>query len=278
MINLTPTSLSKPLALAACLLLGLFTLSCEQDELTLPQADEQALLLEESKANSEKINTYYGRTYPIGGGIMRSLVQINHNDEVVAIGMMISERSLHNLPHMLQQYVLDFHKKAGERTPFKHILFDWNPEGHEPDIFYGLPHFDLHLYTISNEERLMIVPDEPQTMEEIAAVWPYMPEGYVPTMDVVPQMGMHWIDPTAAEFQGEIFTHTMITGSYNDQFIFFEPMFTLDYLMGITSKVKYAIKPYAAVQEPGYYPTAYSFQYDPIRKMYILLLEDMEWR
>jgi hypothetical protein len=117
----------------------MFTLSCEQDELTLPQAGEQALLLEESKANSDKFNIYYGGTYPIGGGIMRSLVQINHNDEVVAIGMMISERSLHRLPDMLQQYVLDFHKKAGERTPFKHILFDWNPEGYEPDNFYAFP-------------------------------------------------------------------------------------------------------------------------------------------
>lgn len=267
------------LTILVCTLFTLFTFSCESDTLLEPSPiDEVSAASKDGKATKSKIITHYGPPQPIAGGVMRSMVQLNKQGEAVAIGMMISERSLYKLPEEMGQYVLDFHQKASG-TPFTHILFDWNPQGHEPGIFYGLPHFDMHLYTIANEERMMIRPDDHQTQEEIAAVWKYMPEGYVPTMDVVPMMGMHWIDPTSPEFGGNIFTHTFITGSYNDKFIFFEPMFTLDFLRGVTEKVKAPIKPYAHVQKPGhYYPTSYSFQYDPIRKVYIILLEDMELR
>ena len=261
---------TRLMTLAACMLLCMFTLSCEIDDLK-----DFAM---HDKANREKIQTYYGPAQAIGGGVMRSMVQINKEGEAVAIGMMISERSLQQLPEMTHQYVLEFHQKA-DITPFTHILFDWNPEGHGPLMFYGAPHFDMHLYTISNEERMMINPDEPQTEEEIASVWKYMPQDYVPTMEVVPMMGMHWVDPSSPEFNGSAFTHTFIMGSYNENLIFFEPMFTLDFLKSVTTNVSTPIKPYAHVQKPGhYYPTAYSFQYDPIRKVYIILFEGMEMR
>lgn len=260
------------------LLLTLITVSCEEDTLHDPSVAETAALDAEAKANQDaKVITYYGRTYPFYGGIMRSMVQVNLNGEIVAVGMMVSERSLSNLPDEHESFVLEFPKQV-EATPFTHIYFNWNPEGHFPLEVYGAPHFDLHYYTISNETRMQIPFIESVPMEDVMAVWPYMPEHYVPTMVSEPQMGMHWINTTAPEFNGEAFTHTMIMGSHEDQVAFFEPMFTLDYLMS-KPNMQFPINTYTQVQEPGlYYPTLYSFEYDPIRKVYIFLLEGMEMR
>jgi hypothetical protein len=35
---------------------------------------------------------------------------------------------------------------------------DWNPRGHIPDGVYTVPHFDVHFYLITREQREEIVP------------------------------------------------------------------------------------------------------------------------
>jgi hypothetical protein len=271
---------SSPLfhLLPLSLMLLLITVGCQEDALHDPSVAEIAALDAKAKANQDKnVVTYYGRTYPIYGGVMRSLVQVNKSGEIVAVGMMISERSLNNLPKEAASFVLEFPKQV-VATPFTHITFEWNPMGHFPMEIYGAPHFDIHYYTISNEERMQIPFIENVPMEDVMAVWPYMPEHYVPTMVSEPHMGMHWINPASPEFAGEPFTHTMIMGSHEKKVAFFEPMFTLDYLLS-KPNVAFPINPYAQVQKPGlYYPTLYSFAYDPIRKLYIFLLTGMEMR
>jgi hypothetical protein len=183
-------SLSRLLA-PACLL-GLFFISgCDESQPEPTPYDGASSA--NSKANSsgnDKIITHYGRTYPFYGGIMRSIVQLNHAGEIVAVGMMFSERSLYNLPQEHESFVLEFPKHVGA-TLFTHIYFNWNPKGHFPLDIYGLPHFDLHYYTIPQEERLQIPFIASVPMEDIMAVWPYMPEHYVPTMVSEPMMGVH---------------------------------------------------------------------------------------
>lgn len=264
------------LALVCSLLPGLISISCEDDALHEPTIAEIADLDAVTKVNhDEKVITHYGRTYPFYGGIMRPFVEISKAGEIISVGMMISERSLSNLPQEGASFVLEFPKQA-EATPFTHIYFNWNPKGHFPLEIYGAPHFDLHYYTISNEERMKIPFIESAPMEDIMAVWPYMPENYVPTMVSEPMMGVHWINPTAAEFMGEAFTHTMIMGSHEDKLIFFEPMFTLDYLR-TKPNAEFPINTYTQVQEPGlYYPTKYAFTYDATRKLYIFKLSGMK--
>jgi len=43
-------------------------------------------------------------------------------------------------------------------TPYKFVQFDWNPNGHEPDSVYTVPHVDFHFYTVPVEVRNSIVP------------------------------------------------------------------------------------------------------------------------
>jgi hypothetical protein len=50
---------------------------------------------------------------------------------------------LTNLPDQPAQYVLYFPKNKGKNF-YKHMLVDWNPQGHEPENVW-MPHFDFHL-------------------------------------------------------------------------------------------------------------------------------------
>jgi len=38
-------------------------------------------------------------------------------------------------------------------TNIDHISLDWNPNGHEPAVLYGAPHFDVHFYMISQAQK-----------------------------------------------------------------------------------------------------------------------------
>lgn len=100
------------LTILVCTLFTLFTFSCESDALLEPSLiDEVSAASRDGKSTKSKIITHYGPAQPIAGGVMRSMVQLNKQGEAVAIGMMISERSLYKLPEVMGQYVLDFHQR-----------------------------------------------------------------------------------------------------------------------------------------------------------------------
>lgn len=271
--------LSSICVLNLYLFLALLITGCETDVLQDPTPAAGTNKI--AKADKEsRVITHYGPAQPIAGGVIRALVEVNHAGDVLALGMMVSERAVYNLPHEPRMWTLELPKVAS-KTPFNHLSFDWNPEGHDPHFIYGLPHFDLHAYTLSMEERMQIGPGDPQSSADINYVAQFMPQDYHPdpTLFTVPMMGMHWLDFNSPEFSGSVFTHTYIMGSYDDKVIFYEPMFTLDFLKQLRGTVKAAIKPYAAVQEHGlYYPTSYSFTYDATRKAFIILLDDMLMR
>ena len=106
----------------------------------------------------------------------------------------------------------------------------------------------------------------------------FRPPFYVPTDGYELYMGKHWINVLSPEFQGSTFTHTFIYGSYDGEFIFYEPMITRDFLMEKTTG-QYPITQPANFQRTGYYyPTLYSINYDATRKEYTVLLEGMVYR
>lgn len=240
------------------------------------QKEEISQWLKEHEHHLSKSHVYYGPAVLVGGGEVKTLIEINHAGEPLAVGLKISEKALTDLPHEMTQYVLQFHHKSVGVVPFEHVLLDWNPEGHEPPDIYGLPHFDFHFYMTSVEERMqMIDPDE----AEILPSPELLPEDYVPTPGFVPAMGKHWVDKFAPELQmgddREAFTKTFIYGSYNGEVIFYEPMITLEYLLKKQNE-QFPIKQPEAFQQEGlYYPTKYSIQYDPAKKVYLILLEGL---
>jgi hypothetical protein len=221
---------------------------------------------------SEFSNKFYSPTLPIGNGVVRAWVSQNSKGEPVAVGVNFSEKALENLPTEPAQFVLLLPKNKGKNF-YTHVLIDWNPQGHEPAHVYDLPHFDVHFYTISNEDRMAIGPND---LAQFANAPPsqYVPDHYMQIPGGVPEMGAHWADLLSPEFNGGVFTKTYIWGSYDGNFIFWEPMLTRDYLLSHPDDMVTLRQP-TAYQRDGYYATKYSVSYSDSPKEYTVALRNL---
>lgn len=181
------------------------------------------------------------------------------------------------------------------QTAFEHVVLNYNPVGHPPPgVYEGHQHIDFHFYTITNEERWAIEgaadasqmcmdtssvdptfppAPAPMTCEQVAEVAQHLPAdqlppGHINVGAVEPGMGNHYIDSTAPEFNGDMFTHTFIYGSDQGNLIFMEPMITVAWLQQIGGVECYDISMPQAFPEAGEYPTQYCMRYDPADDAY----------
>lgn len=219
----------------------------------------------------------FGPPAPIGNGTARAFVEVNDTGEPTAIGVAISESALEGLPsgHGHHETVLELPATAG--LPFRHVTIDWNPAGHEPPGIYDRPHFDIHFYTIPDQQRRSIVPELPDYADRGARLpdAPYRPDGYVPAPDgAVPMMGLHWVDPTSRELNGQTFTETLIYGSWDGRMIFIEPMLTRDWLL-TRPQLRKPLPETDRVDTEGYWPTHWAVRYDVERGEYRIALDGM---
>lgn len=217
----------------------------------------------------EPSNIYFGTSGEMGDGTVRTMARLNDAGDLLALGIQFSEEALEGLTEEAEHLTLQFPEEAGDII-YDHFDVDWVPHGHEPPGVYDLPHFDFHFYMISEEEKMQITNP---VLAEILPDEEFWPATYFPGPGYVPMMGKHWLSSEAGEFTGEGFTHTFIYGSYNGDFIFYEPMITLAYLQEKTSG-SFDIPQPANFERSGSYPTTYSINYDPVEGMYTLLLED----
>jgi len=237
--------------------IGLALAGCDKDNPTKPSL----------------AGVFVGEQKAMGNGTAQSWVSWDDNGNPNAIGVTFTEGALSNLPsgQFGATYDLVLPPQAAA-TPFNHIRFDWNPEGHDPAPIYGHPHFDIHFYMISRQERATIAagpdftPVEPQ----------YIPRDYgVDFPFAVPDMGVHWGDSTAAEWHGHHFDKTLIYGFYKGKMIFVEPMITKAFLE-TKPNVTEAIKQPAAYQKTNmHYPMQYSVKFDAGKKEYSITLEGL---
>lgn len=216
---------------------------------------------------------YWGEKIDVGSGYARSYIKKTHQG-LKELGIVVSEEALTGLPEDMTEYVLPMPKEV-EIYPYKHITFDWNPHGHGPTGVYDSPHFDIHFYFISEEDRHAIsCMDEdtiPCLMNPAAQ---YLVSDYAPTPEGVPMMGWHWVDLLSPEFNGGIFTRTFIYGYYGGKTIFMEPMVTLKYLQSREESILPIRQPQKFPYEKGYYPRAYRISYDEKMKVHNIVLKD----
>jgi hypothetical protein len=231
---------------------------------------------------------FYGRSVALGGGTARTYVVMN-GDRPLELGVAVSEAVMEGLEpndttlpgrmvmpdgHAMFEHSLDL--PAGEPTPFRHVVLNWNPAGHEPAGVYDTPHFDFHFYTIEEAERHAIVPDA--SFEAKAARHPSgeeLPAGYVAAV-AVPMMGMHWLDPQTPELHGRPFTQTFIAGTWDGRTTFLEPMITKAFLLGrpqFSAPIP-EVKRHAVA---GWYPRSYAIRWDAPTREYRIALRDFVW-
>ncbi len=218
---------------------------------------------------------FYSSTQTLGDSVIQAWVQVDSTDAPIAVGVNLSAEALTNLPEEVVQLVLELPEAKGNNF-YTHALVDWNPEGHEPDGVYTIPHFDFHFYTLSNEERLAIPFMDAESYSDPAPEDMYVPENYIETPGLVPAMGAHWIDVTSPEFNGETFTKTFIWGSYDGHFVFWEPMITLEYLLTMPDEV-IAIPQPEAFETAGWYAPDYAIKYSESTDLYTVALVNLEY-
>ena len=256
----------------------------------------------------------------MGNGTIRTYVVLDEKNggRPLEVGVAMSEQSLEGLPaaapmaadmkdhrhhDMSNCCMLDL--PAQNPTPYKFVQFDWNPNGHEPDNVYTLPHFDFHFYRVPVDVRNSIVPSDPLYAQK-AASYPgaqyrapfYLDAataaGGIPAAAAtVPMMGLHWLDVRSPELQmltgnpggWQPFTKTFIYGSWDGQFIFDEPMITRAYILSKKTATNPAeideIIPVSTAQQyspAGYYPSAYRITWDAQAKEYRIALTQLSWR
>jgi hypothetical protein len=217
----------------------------------------------DDKSDQEK-GVFKGTEVTVHLGKAWSVVKVDDAGNPTEMTVSINDAALNSVPvgsggggshNHENSVVLPFHNEVKAITPFKHIGLDYNPEGHEPTAVYGLPHFDIHFYLMSEADRAAIPPYEVDSSKFLAVpTQEYVPANYMALPGGVPQMGRHWADVTSPELAGQKFTETFIYGSYNGVVTFYEPMITLDFLK-TTSAFSRAIPQPAKVKVSGYYPT-----------------------
>ena len=262
------------LQLAFCCLVSLALFSCKKQTISPAGVEEFP-----SKLNGQQnMDRYYGPSVAMGNGSARSWISVNPGGRPMELGIEMTHEALQGLPTGEMdhpEFVLPLPSQALELTPFKHLVINWNPHGHPLQGIYTVPHFDFHFYTITNAARQAIGIDP-----AVFIVPPdgYLPEGYVKG-DPVPQMGMHWVDPTSPEFHGQPFTYTMIYGSYNGAVIFTEPMITMQVLQSGMAYNKLTI-PQPTYYSPSntYYPKHYNIYMDPATQKHYVTYSEFQKR
>lgn len=257
------------------LFLFVFT-GCEKDTLVYPEPEPEPVDLQFKLQNSkpDKVNTFYGPAEQMGGGVIQTFAVMSQSGIPQAIGVRFSEKSLERLPDHMEEISLRLPNKV-QGLYIDHIDFGWNPEGHEPPGVYDIPHFDIHFYFISVFEKMQMIDPE---LGEILPPEDYRPENYIPTPGFVPMMGKHWLNLESNEAKGLTFDQTFIYGSYNGEFIFYEPMITLDYLKKKIDDDFAIFQPQKYPLSGFYYPTRYSITYDQTKKEYRVTLYEMVLR
>lgn len=229
--------------------------------------------------------TIEGTPQPLGQGTARSWVRLNAQGTPQAVGVTLSEAALQGLPTTpvegpaAAELVLKLPAEAAA-TGIDHIEVEWNPQGHDPNPIYGVAHFDVHFYLISQAQQQAILPSDPAFATKAARLpsSAYVPAGYVlpgdPVANTVPQMGAHWIDPRSPEFNGQPFTSTFLFGSYDGRFTFVEPMVSKAFLDTKPNVVHDVPQP-GKVAIAGFYPSRYRVSYDATAKAYQIVLDGL---
>jgi hypothetical protein len=236
--------------------------------------DDLAVKSLSSHFHANFVNNFFGPQVEVGNGKARSFVSINHDNIPQEIGLELTPGALQNLPQppagVTGEYPIEFqiplHQKAMEVTPYDHLEFDWQPNGHPPQGIFTLPHFDIHFFMISPEEEMAIPAPNSNNLNTLFGPVPggYLPAEYVIAGAPVMQMGRHWLDKTSSVLPPTLatFQHEIIYGTYDGKVVFLEPMVTRSFLLSGTESHQSIKQPSVFDPSGTYYPTRYNIYKD----------------
>lgn len=207
--------------------------------------------------------TFFGATVGMANGTGRSYVTLDREGKPTELGVSLTESTLAGLPAVMTEFIFPLPAEASS-TPYKLAAINWQPTGHPPMNIFTVPHFDVHFYTITQADRDLMVPADPQYNAKMfrAPGAAFVAPDYTADVTGFPRMGLHWADRAAPAFGGQAFVKTFIYGSYDGASIFAEPMITKAYLESKPVSSVTPLKLPAQYATSGYHPTSYTIGYD----------------
>lgn len=247
-------------------------LSCQKEN-NLKNETSETNVTKAFSDQESKYNTFNGTEIPVGNGYAHTFITQSHTGVPQELGIVFTDEALSGLPTTNTPYVLDFHNKTLESTPFKHLALGWSANGHPlPGGAFIPSHFDIRFFMMSLEDRLAI-PAPPAASILLSPPPGYMPTDYVADAPAA-QIGRHWAPNNFTS--GSTVDHTMILGSYNGDFTFVSPIVRRTILeSGVEVSLPYSQPQYFALH--GYYPTKYNIYKDDKNRHYVTLT-DFVWR
>jgi hypothetical protein len=215
--------------------------------------------------------TIIGTSDALNGHAVSAFADVDPSNRLNAVGFLMSGAAVRNPGTPPAALFLTLPSQASG-TGFQVLELGWNPQGHEPPGVYDLPHFDFHFYYISDSERMAI----PANVTSPVASQ-FLPAGYSQPGPTVPMMGGHSEDLTNPEFNGGMFTATLVYGFHEGHEIFIEPMVTQAYLEGLSGASTSPIRQpgqYSMSVLPSLIPTSYQISHDLANDQYTVTVGD----
>jgi hypothetical protein len=233
---------------------------------------------DDDTATGPSEQTIFGVPATLGGGTARTFVTLDASGAPTAVGIALTEGTLTGLPAMGAPVGVVL-RLPQQVAPFDHVTVDYMPMGHDPAGVYSVPHFDMHFYLISEQQRDAILPSDPQFgakgMRPLAAE--FAPVGTSGGPGVVPRMGAHWGPTDAPEFRGQPFQRVHNYCVYDAQIVCLEPMIARSFLES-KPDVTVPLQLPARYQRPGLYPASYSVKWDSAAREYRITLNGLTSR
>ncbi|MGH7461639.1 MAG: DUF5602 domain-containing protein [Longimicrobiales bacterium] len=234
----------------------------------LPIASISLMRCSEPAGTEERL--LRGADITLGQGLARTEVTLDKSGNPLSIAVVLSETALTGLPATTPQGGLEVLLPLPAGLPalaFDHVALNWQAGGHPPPGIYNRPHFDLHFYMITMQQRDAMTPADPQfavkTLRTPTA--DNLPANYVTDGTAIPRMGSHWNDRNAPEHHGTAFTTTLIYGFFDGAMAFIEPMITREFLESRVAQQSRMTIP-ARYPRPGHYPSEWRITFDSARR------------
>ena len=184
-------------------------------------------------------------------------------------------------------------KSFEDATGFNHIGIDWSPCGHPPLDKFGRPHYNLHIFRVTPEDRqdVCCVMDGPFVCAPLADqtysngkkfyVWgtdtdgnlANVPATFSGTTDTaVPGEASHAWDLGGAQDVADWDKPILIEGLYDGSVQFWEPMFPYEFVSGDAVQFYEEDVSYVS-QTIDELPSYWSMRYDPVSKFTTLTMK-----
>lgn len=214
-----------------------------------------------------------GPDVAIGEGTAHAFVETDAAGAVVRLGIAMNAAAVEAAGTEMSVAMIEL-PEAARAAGYDHAMLDWNPHGHEPANLFDVPHFDVHFYMIGKDEVAAIDPAAAgASLRPAPALLPatFAPP---PEIQVVPQMGEHWIDVTDATYGGKPFDAVMLYGGYDGKVIFVEPMVTREALLSGATLGSQIAQP-EDVTAPISLPSAWSVRLDAATGLHEISVDEL---